>query len=539
MNRKEQPEFRYVMYARKSSEYEDSQIQSIERQTEDLAALIARERLSLFEETLIESKSAFHPGRQEFSKMVQWTMEGKVNAWLCWHANRLSRNPVDTGTIVYLMDMGKLHHIRTRERVYFNTPSDKFLLQMELTVSKKDSDDKSALIRSGVQRRHRRGYPSALPPLGYKLMGSGRSGHSYWAVDKPRFALVKEVFERFLGGRDSLRTITRYAAEIGLKTPVRRASGGVAVVRATMRRNILGNSVYAGFFHGSDGQRYRLDETLPRAISEDEFERIEGIIGSRLSGKKRRPRTRPAAYRNIISGSDGHPLGVEVKFQLICDCKRKFSYLNRESCPACFRRIETLENPKYLEYTYYYPTRDRRDPSRIARVISEPKIDRFLIEHLASRIRLCRELRDWAVEHLGELNDRQLRERDDKANRLDELERQYSSRRKRLRELYSGGHITEEEFKSDAADLERTRAEREAQLDEELTSREEVEKAHDLAVELRHVLEDGTPQAKNQALSDARLNLTWDGKKLFISNAESANRLLERVKNLRSEKPHD
>ena len=109
--------FRYGVYTRKSSEYEDSQIQSIQRQIDDLSELIDRKGLAIHREVLTESQSAFHPGREEFAKLVEWTRRGHINAWLCWHANRLSRNPVDAGNIVYLMDQGKLHHIRTRERI--------------------------------------------------------------------------------------------------------------------------------------------------------------------------------------------------------------------------------------------------------------------------------------------------------------------------------------------------------------------------------------------------------------------------------------
>ena len=238
-------DFRYGVYTRRSSEYEESQVQSIQRQIDELSTLIDRDGLAIFREFLQESQSAFHPGRAQFGKLVEWTNRGWINAWLCWHANRLSRNPVDAGTIVYLMDQGKLHHIRTSERVYYNTPTDKLMLQIDFSMSKKDSDDKSALVKSGVLRRHRRGYPSSHPPPGYILRGQGRSGNSFWVADSERFRKVRRVFLRFLEGKSSLSSIHAFARDIGLTSVQRKQLGGREISRSALHATVLLNPVYA------------------------------------------------------------------------------------------------------------------------------------------------------------------------------------------------------------------------------------------------------------------------------------------------------
>ena len=143
--------YTYGVYARKSSESEDKQVQSIDRQIDDFLELQIREDLTFYEQVIKESKSAFSLGREGFAKLVELTQKGKINAWLCWHANRLSRNPIDAGIIIHLMDLGLLHHIKTPTRIYFNTPTDKMMLQIEFTMSKKDSDDKSVFVKSGLK----------------------------------------------------------------------------------------------------------------------------------------------------------------------------------------------------------------------------------------------------------------------------------------------------------------------------------------------------------------------------------------------------
>ncbi|MBV9468416.1 MAG: recombinase family protein [Abitibacteriaceae bacterium] len=90
---------RYLLYARKSSESDDKQAQSIEDQLKDLRALAAQRGLLVVGE-LTEAKSAKSPGgRPVFAEMVSRLQAGEADAILCWHVNRLFRNPIDFGTI--------------------------------------------------------------------------------------------------------------------------------------------------------------------------------------------------------------------------------------------------------------------------------------------------------------------------------------------------------------------------------------------------------------------------------------------------------
>lgn len=537
MNHLQTTEFRYAVYTRKSSEYEDSQVQSIQRQIEELAELISREQLVVRQEYLSEAQSAFHPGREQFGNLVKWTQEGKVNAWVCWHANRLSRNPVDAGTIVYLMDQGKLHHIRTKERVYYNTPTDKFMLQLDFSMSKKDSDDKSSLVRSGILRRHRRGYPNGSPPVGFLIRGQGRSGQSIWVTDPNRYDLVRRVFRRYLEGKDSITTIWRFAEEIGLTTVPRKAVGGRIMPRSAFRDHFLTNPVYAGFFYGTDGQRYDLDETLPRPITEEDHVRIHEILGSRHNSKKHGRKFREVAYRGLLRTAEGDPLGVEVKFQLICDCKRKFAYLNRERCPKCDARISNLLNPKYLVYTYYYSNRDRRDPTKTAKVVSEEKIDRFLIENFARPIQISPSLRDWAMRYLESYEDAEIRDRNLQAKRFEDFRTRYVGKRKRLRELLLSGQITEDEYQSDIAELERVSEEEEKRITERADWMTDARNVLNLAVECENIIVHGDALAKNQAFRNSCSNLVWDGENLLLHKGKLVSILFDTLKKAREKNP--
>ena len=120
------PKIRYFLYARKSSESEDRQIQSIEDQVSRLKQL-ARDLSLDIKKTYTESKSAKKPdNRPLFDEMVKRIENGEADGILCWQINRLSRNPIDSGKLSWLLQQGILKSIRTIDRQYL--PDDNVII---------------------------------------------------------------------------------------------------------------------------------------------------------------------------------------------------------------------------------------------------------------------------------------------------------------------------------------------------------------------------------------------------------------------------
>ena len=117
---------KYFLYARKSSESEDRQVQSIDDQINRLKQLAKDLSLDI-KKTYTEAKSAKKPdNRPIFNEIIQRIENGEAGGILCWQINRLSRNPIDSGKLSWLLQQGILKSIQTIDRQYL--PEDNVLL---------------------------------------------------------------------------------------------------------------------------------------------------------------------------------------------------------------------------------------------------------------------------------------------------------------------------------------------------------------------------------------------------------------------------
>src|SRR5258708_6440018 len=67
----------------------------------------------------LNPQDAKAPGtRPLFAQMIKMITKGEADAILCWHINRLARNPVDSGQLSWLLQQGILKSIRTPDREY-------------------------------------------------------------------------------------------------------------------------------------------------------------------------------------------------------------------------------------------------------------------------------------------------------------------------------------------------------------------------------------------------------------------------------------
>jgi len=157
---------KYFLYARKSTDVEDKQVLSIEAQITELRAFAKQEGLHIAEE-FIEKQSAKIIGRPIFNKMIERIENGDANAILAWHPDRLARNSVDGGKIIYLLDGGGLADLKFPQFWCENTSQGKFMLNIAFGQSKYYVDSLAENTKRGLRQKIRRGEYPCLAPIGY------------------------------------------------------------------------------------------------------------------------------------------------------------------------------------------------------------------------------------------------------------------------------------------------------------------------------------------------------------------------------------
>ncbi len=80
MNNKNLQKLRYRLYARKSTDTEDRQVQSLDDQVKYMRRIAKQQGLHIIGEPIFESKSAKRPfNRPQFTALLQEIEEGKID----------------------------------------------------------------------------------------------------------------------------------------------------------------------------------------------------------------------------------------------------------------------------------------------------------------------------------------------------------------------------------------------------------------------------------------------------------------------------
>ena len=188
------PQLKYCLYARKSSESDERQAMSIDSQLTEMRALVANEGLNVVCE-LQESHSAKDSGKRPvYNQMLAGIANEEYNAVLTWAPDRLSRNAGDLGSVVDLMDQGRLLHIRTYSQTFTNNPNEKFLLMILCSQAKLENDNKSINVKRGIRNKCEMGWRPGVAPLGY--MNRAFAGVNDIILDPDRAELITEAFQK-------------------------------------------------------------------------------------------------------------------------------------------------------------------------------------------------------------------------------------------------------------------------------------------------------------------------------------------------------
>ena len=228
---------KYFIYCRKSTEEEERQILSIEAQLAELREFAKQNNLFVVRE-FYESKTAKEPGREVFNFMLSEIEKGVASGILAWNPDRLARNSIDGGRIVYLVDTGKITSLKFPTFWFEPTPQGKFMLSVAFGQAKYYTDNLRENILRGIRQKIRRGELPAKAPLGYFNEPRLRTIEP----DPKTFNKVKEVLRAFATGNYTLSQIRDKMFSLGLV-----GKDGKPLHLSTIQ-HILKNPFYYGYF---------------------------------------------------------------------------------------------------------------------------------------------------------------------------------------------------------------------------------------------------------------------------------------------------
>lgn len=513
---------RFFIYCRKSTEAEDRQVLSIESQVNELKRLVEQRGCTVVE-IFTEAKSAKEPGRTVFNAMMQRLYRREAQGVICWKLDRLARNPVDGGAIIWAI---KQHGISvvTPAQMFSQSDDNVILMYIEFGMAQKYIDDLSRNVKRGLRTKVEKGMYPGIAPLGYLNDKSGEKGIKGLMEDPDRFPLIRRMWETMLSGNKTPPQILTLAnAEWGFRTRQMKRQGGKPLSRAMIYR-LFTNPFYCGLFEYPKGSGQWYHGNHKPLVTQEEFDRVQALLGRKGSPRSRNHPT--FAFTGLMRcGECGASITADEKHQLICSgCRFKFAYRNREKCPRCQTAIERMENPKRLRYTYYHCTKSMHPQCRQG-VIDAQALDRQ-IDAFLSRIQIPVRFKEWAVRYLRELHEGEVVER----NKIVESQQKaYQDCLKRLDNLVrlktapdnaDGNLLSDEEYGRERLALvkEKARLEEFMQDTGHRVERwlELAEKTFAFACTARQAFANGDSAAKREILAAIGSNLTLKDKMLFI-----------------------
>lgn len=367
----------YFLYARKSSESEDRQIQSIESQVNRLKELANNYGLKI-KEVFTEAKSAKQPNnRPIFDQMIKRIEAGEAQGILAWQINRISRNPIDSAKVQWLLQQGILQSLQTIDREY--RPDDNVLLfNVESGSANQFILDLSKNVKRGNLEKVGKGWKLGVANIGYI---NDLRDHTV-IVDPERFPLLRKAWDIMLTGNYTVPEILhKLNNEWGLRTLKRRKVGGTPLSLSGLYA-VFTNIMYTGIFE-HNGKQYQGQHTP--MVTLQEFDRVQMLLG-------RKGKPRPQKY--------------------------VFPFTGLIRCGECGCSITAETKKKYIkstgniqEYTYYRCTRKKPDFKCTQKgAISDIELEKQIVLEI-EKFTILPEFKEWALEGLSLSNDKEIEDR--------------------------------------------------------------------------------------------------------------------------------
>lgn len=523
-------DIKFGAYHRKSSTDDGNQVLSIESQERVNKETATKFDLNIFK-SYVDRQTAYKPyKRSGFDQMMKDLNDGVIDGILCWRADRLARNPIEGGSVLYSLQTGLAKIIQTQSGRYL--PADNTLpLTLELGMASQQSIDLSKNVKVGNKTKTLNGGHCGVAPHGYLNDVINKTVYP----DSDRFHLVRKMWDLMLTGAYSVPEIAKIAnEEWGFKTYRRKKSGGAPLPKSTLH-NMFINPFYYGWVRKGENQNWGSHKPM---ITQAEFETVQTIL--RRTGRKAVATYDFPFTGSILCGECGCSITAEEKVKYRCpSCDSQHSRKS-PSCCSCGHQINAEDIGKGTWYIYYHCTKKKGKCAQgsVDATELEKQIDQKL-----STVDLDPDFEGWSLKWLKALNKEQTSFKETEYKRF---QREYESAEQKLNNLIdmrANGELTKDEFMAIKENSQKTRDEAKQRLSEvDLDGDGWLKKAGeemDFVIGIRKKFKDGSKKEKRYIFNKTGSNFTLKDGNLYLEakNLYVAFKDLESVMDLRFEPP--
>ncbi len=366
---------RVVVYIRKSSKDKDENHQkySLVRQRNDIDSYFDRSRKAendprrrlewkgvLGVDWFKEDASAKKIGRTQFNLMLDEIKKNKFDVLLCTDLSRLSRNALDSGRLVQLLEPHNekkhthLRELRTLDKVFYNTPTDKFTLALFFSVAKFENDQRAKNTESGMRRKREDGGTTGKAPVGY--MNTGKTKGDKGVEKHPEnFDKCRELWEMLLSGEYTLKQIYERKENIGLRHIWNKKN---RIVDNGTIRDMFHNRYYTGKLRDFDSETREecwIEGSHPPMVTEEEFRNAQ--IKLQKLGYTHAPVARHMDTGDLLKevsiAESGKRVLYENRMRITCfKCGYRF-YAPNVQCSQCETKIDQHTKKNSIQRIYF------------------------------------------------------------------------------------------------------------------------------------------------------------------------------------------
>ena len=454
---------------------------SIESQIRELEAVASRLGLKV-DEILRESMSAKAPGRPVFNKLMERAESGEIAGILCWKLDRLARNPVDGGRIIWSIKNSGLR-IVTSGQTYSPEDDNTILMYVEFGMAQKYIDDLGKNVKRGNHAKLEQGWLPGVAPIGYinKL-----DDHTI-IPDPERFQLVRKMWELYMAANSVEKIVKIADGEWGFRTFKRKRRGGGRLAKSSLYR-ILTSPFYYGLIDRFDrGEKRHYRGSHEPMITEEEFWRVQRMLG--------RPSPRSQ--------------------------KKHFAYTGLIRCADCGFMVTAEEKTKKsgLVYTYYHCSRRSRDVACKNQAVTLAELE-GQVSALLEQVRIPEAFKDWALKWLSAAHET---EAENRSTVLSSLQNAYAENQRKidcLTDMRLKEMLTDEEYGAKKTALlseQQSLKEKLGDTDQRSANwLERTEQSFDFAVTAKSRFESGSLDDKRHILASLGTQMTLHDKQLRL-----------------------